>query len=385
MSNTVLKETALENLREFQEMSYADVSALILQRRFEEARTKYKSVYQSLECHLFDAAINLEITASHDDILEAMSGLAANMQEPEKLAAIGFDLSWNALYENEGVICDQGIEINLYSSDTYDFTGASEAELLEQCHSLETVWQGTFVEMTTMPLSGLGALARQFYDFALEQQDDPQHVIQTRAGNWIVNPNYIARHVAKLLMAIAYHEYMAGFAAQVDVPATMIFIIGEHDEIEVPVTFYRVEPNMIVAAHTGEETSEAPVVEDVQPEMQSAPLHAPEHESMEMPQVFEQETVLDEAQTPPLYAEPEIDSEPEIHAEPEMHEAPLPDATPGLGEPVLSDVMPHHEFGSVDAKANLGLPIKPKTFGQRIAKPEVGEIPPEFDTLAKQS
>ena len=85
----------------------------------------------------------------------------------------------------------------------------------------------------------MGALAQQFADHA-QKHNNLQGIIINENGGAIVDPVAISRHVAKLLLAIEYHRYMAEFVAEVEVPSEMVFIIGEHDEIEVPIVFYRV-------------------------------------------------------------------------------------------------------------------------------------------------
>ncbi len=239
MTDANSRQVALQNLRDFQEMSYADVYALIRQKRFGEAKTKYAAVLKSMGIELFSAALTVNITSSHDVLLECMSTIASSVSEPEKIRAVGFDLSTHAIQHDQNGKLSQGIEVSLYSEDVYDFSNASDEQIQMQCESTASEWQGCFMEIDSVALDGLGQIAQQFQDYE-KNQNNLQGIIENEGGAVIVDPNAIARHVAKLLVAIEYHRYMAEFVAEVEVPSQMVFIIGEHDEIEVPIVFYRV-------------------------------------------------------------------------------------------------------------------------------------------------
>jgi len=239
MTDANSRQVALQNLREFQEMSYADVYALIRQKRFEEAKTKYVSVLENMGVKEFNAALSLNITTPHDNLLSCMSGMAEKVSDPEKIRAVGFDLSAHVIYNDNNGRLTQGIEVSLYSEEAFDFLNASDALITLQCESAASEWQGAFLDIESCALDGLGALAQQFADHA-QKHNNLQGIIINENGGAIVDPVAISRHVAKLLLAIEYHRYMAEFVAEVEVPSEMVFIIGEHDEIEVPIVFYRV-------------------------------------------------------------------------------------------------------------------------------------------------
>jgi len=239
MSEANSTQIALQNLREFKEMSYSDVYSLIREKRFVEAKAKYSSVLETMECGLFASALELTITTPHDDLLIAMSNLAASVSEPEKIKAVGFDFSAHEIYHDEGRIIGQGIEISLYSEDVYAFATASDEELTNQCEAVTSDWQGYFMDVAGHPLEGLGAVAKEFSDY-LKGEVNHSGILNAEETTAVVDEQAIALHVAKLLVAIEYHRYMADFIVDIEVPDDMVFIIGEHDEIEVPIVFYRI-------------------------------------------------------------------------------------------------------------------------------------------------
>ncbi len=240
MSSPAFTQNAEQNLREFKEMSYADVYTLIRQMRFSEAREKYANVLANMDTNLFLAARNLEITTSHDELLDLMSGLAGNASEPENISAIGFDLSAHQVYDNVEGFTGQGLELSLFGKDVFDFNSASDEELQEQCEAVSSAWQGRHMDITAHPLQGLGEITRQFLDYQT-LSENTSGIIQSEEGSAVVDPDSIAYHVAKLLVAIEYHRFMAEFIREIDVPSDMVFIVGEHDEIEVPIVFHRVK------------------------------------------------------------------------------------------------------------------------------------------------
>ncbi len=242
MTDADSTQVALKNLRDFQEMSYSDVYAQIRQKRFEEAKAKYAAVLENMDIEQFKAALTLNISTSHDDLLECMSELAGGVSEPDKISAVGFDLSAHAIKHDENGVLNQGIEVSLYSEDVYDFAQATDEEITQQCESPASEWQGRFMDIGSVVLDGLGPIAQQFLDYARDHENS-QGILESEEGTEIVDPIAIVRHVAKLLVAIEYHRYMADFVAEVEVPSKMAFIVGEHDEIEVPIVFYRVGEN----------------------------------------------------------------------------------------------------------------------------------------------
>ncbi len=356
MTDANSRQVALQNLREFQEMSYFDVYALIRQKRFDEARTKYATVLESMGVQDFSAALDLKITTAHDVLLECMSAMAGSVAEPEKIRAVGFDLSAHVIYQDENGALNQGVEVSLFSQDVYDFSSASDEDLRNQCESSASDWQGNFIEINSLGLEGLGEIAQQFQIYA---QNHGYHtgVLESESGVSIVDPLVIARHVAKLLLAIEYHRYMAEFVAEVEVPSEMIFIIGEHDEIEVPIVFYRVGQAEAVTEVPVALSLEEPTVEtDQAPEVAHQELA-----QEETPAMYHQ---IDEEQpSPPVSIEveepmPALETEDVIEAEPsETIDAPQEQTEPE--EPQQEDEI------TSSAKARLGLSLAPKTFGQR--------------------
>lgn len=343
MTDANSRQVALQNLREFQEMSYADVYALIRQKRFEEAKVKYQAVLETMGVEDFNAALSLNITTPHDNLLECMSEMASKLSEPEKIRAVGFDLSAHVIYNDQNGRLSQGIEVSLYSEDIYDFTNASDALIRLQCESAASEWQGAFMDIESCALDGLGPLAQQFADHA-QHQNNLQGIIVSENGSAIVDPMAIARHVAKLLLAIEYHRYMAGFVAEVEVPSEMVFIIGEHDEIEVPIVFYRVGQAQQVAE---------PELPPVMP--------------VEEPQTLAAE------ETPSIYRDeaPEPVSEPLANAgaeNNEQHAKQVDQVSESISETLeaeKSDASQHDEEEIVSAgKASLGIAPQPKAFGQ---------------------
>lgn len=343
MTDANSRQIALQNLREFQEMSYADVYALIRQKRFEEAKSKYHAVLESMDVADFNAALSLNIKTPHDNLLDCMSEMASKVSEPEKIRAVSFDLSAHVIYNDHNGRLSQGIEVSLYSEDVYDFLNTSDSMIRLQCESAASEWQGTFMDIESCALDGLGSLAQQFADHA-QHQNNLQGIIENENGSVIVDPVAIARHVAKLLLAIEYHRYMAEFVAEVEVPSEMVFFIGEHDEIEVPIVFYRVGQ------------SQAAIEPQVQPVM-----------PVEEPQVLEAE------ETPPIFQ----DEAPEVVGDVKMQE-----------DQMLAEPIEHEEEQTTDAfveeevvasksqeeetvsagKASLGIPLQTKTFGQMSNK-----------------
>lgn len=334
MTDANSRQVALQNLREFQEMSYFDVYALIRQKRFEEARIKYAAVLESMGVDDFSAALNITISTPHDTLLEAMSSMASTVAEPDKIRAVGFDLSSHVIYNDAEGQLNQGIEVSLYSEDIYDFINASDEQLQVQCESTASEWQGNFMEIDSVGLDGLGSIVQQFHNHQTNYSN-PSGIIELESGNAIVDPIAIARHVAKLLVAIEYHRYMADFVAEVEVPSQMVFIIGEHDEIEVPIVFYRVgEPEVAPVVEPEVVIEQAPVEsvsEELPHEDAPAMYHPSEPAEAELSEVVEVEPVVEE----------------------NMPEADLP----------AEDEMP--EEVPTGAKAMLGIPLAPKTFGQR--------------------
>lgn len=344
MTDANSRQVALQNLREFQEMSYADVYTLIREKRFAEARQKYCAVLESMDTDQFNAALSLKITTPHDSLLDCMSEMASKVSEPEKIRAVGFDISAHVIYTDQNGRLSQGIEVSLYSEDVFDFINASDARLRLQCEATASEWQGAFMDIESCGLDGLGSLAQQFSDHA-QHQNNLQGIIVGENGSVIVDQVAIARHIAKLLLAIEYHRYMAEFVSEVEVPSEMVFIIGEHDEIEVPIVFYRVGQ-----AQQGVKTNLPPVM------------------PVEEPQVLAPE------ETPPIYQE---QSENETSQHEEVNSAPVgqPDVRqteilPEDPQEIIvdeagSEAPEQLEESPVSAgKASLGIAPQPKTFGQ---------------------
>ena len=386
MTDASSTQVALNNLREFQEMSYSDVYALIRQKRFDEAKEKYTAVLENMGVDEFDAARELKITTSHDDLLECMSGMAEGVDEPEKIRGVGFDLSAHALFHDENGNLNQGIEVSLFSEDVYDFTRASDEQLTQQCENTASDWQGHYMDIGSVALDGLGEIAQQFKDHA-QAHENSQGILETEEGAVIVDPVAIARHVAKLLVAIEYHRYMAEFVSEVEVPMEMVFIIGEHDEIEVPIVFYRVgeaqaeaQDDVQPAAQadmSAEEPGEAP---HELPDEETPPLYdnAAENSDEETAEpvdtaasgagarLYEQAKAQAEAQAEPVAQEEpvvaaaEVQQQPtdEIYEIPEAsaEEVPIEPAEAPKGEPMVS------------AQSTLGKPLAAKAFGQRSNK-----------------
>ena len=349
MTDANSRQVALQNLREFQEMSYADVYALIRQKRFEEARSKYQAVLETMGVEDLNAALTLNITTPHENLLECMSEIASKVSEPEKIRAVGFDLSAHVIFNDQHGRLNQGIEVSLYSEDVYDFINSSDEAIRMQCEAPASEWQGAFMDIESCALDGLGPLAQQFADHA-QHQNNLQGIIVSENGSAIVDPMAIARHVAKLLLAIEYHRYMAEFVAEVEVPSEMVFIIGEHDEIEVPIVFYRVGQ------------AQAAIEPELPPVM-----------PVEEPQTFAAE------ETPSIYQEEALEQDPvletvadesmkdnEQHAEQDAQ----------VAEPASENLETEHsEASSQDdeetissGKASLGIAPQPKAFGQRSNK-----------------
>ncbi len=342
MTEANSKEIASQNLRAFQEMSYSDAYSLIRQKRFDEAQAKYAGVLQNTECRLFDAALNLQITTPHDDLLECMSGMAGDVSEPEKIKAVGFDLSAHTIHQNQLGEWQQGIEISLYSQDVYDFENATDDDLTDQCERPANDWQGKFLEVESLGFSGLGDVVSQLEAYKSADMYNHEGVIETQQGNVIVDPNAIAHHLAKMLVAIEYHRYMAGFVEEVEVPSQMVFIIGEHDEIEVPIVFYR------VGAIQEMEPVISPVAESSpEPEVITPPIYDASHEE----ETSKEEPLVDTNE------EPEFGSD----IGKKLYEAAKVQSEASLEVPLRTQKV-------VTAKSLIGAPIEPKTFGQRSNK-----------------
>lgn len=348
------RQVALQNLREFQEMSYADVYALILQKRFEEAKSKYQTVLKSMNVADFNAALTLNITTPHDNLLDCMSEMASKVSTPEKIRAVGFDLSAHLIYHNNDGRLSQGVEVSLYSEDAYDFINASDTMIRLQCETAASEWQGAFLDIESCALDGLGALAQQFADHA-HHQNNLQGIIQKQNGNVIVDPVAIARHVAKLLLAIEYHRYMAEFVEEVEVPSEMVFIIGEHDEIEVPIVFYRVgqaqpklKPNL---------TPRMPIEKPQVLNAEDTPSMYQEQMPVEDNASYHEDEALQHYDA--VYTE-SVEQTCEENAEPLMEEQPE----------VFSDEVNAEVSGKVNdetiaaGKASFGIAPRAKTFGQ---------------------
>ena len=360
MTNADSRQVALQNLREFQEMSYADIYALIRQKRFDEARAKYTAVLESMGVEQFDAALNLHISTSHDDLLECMSGMAEKASEPEKISAVGFDLSAHAIYQDENGLLSQGVEVSLYSEDVYDFANVSDADITTQCESAASQWQGSFIDIESVGLDGLGAVVQQFTDYA-NGQDNPEGIIETESGTAIVDPMAIARHVAKLLVAVEYHRYMADFVAEVEVPSQMVFIIGEHDEIEVPIVFYRVGLNELQSQPAQEDLTTA-LSDRLEQVAAPAMYHPVEEEEVE--QSVEQTSDVGEQ----LYQAAKMHHEevsPSIETADSDFTNFAEETTQNTAENIVDETI---EEPISTAKALLGKSLAPKTFGQRSNK-----------------
>ena len=348
MTDANSSQVALQNLREFQEMSYSDVYALICQKRFEEAKAKYQAVLETMGVEDFSEAMSLNITTPHDILLECMSEMASKAPEPEKIRAVSFDLSAHVIYHDQDGCLNQGIEVSLYSEDVYDFINASDEIIRMQCEAPASEWQGAFMDIESCALDGLGGLAQQFETYA-KNQHNLQGIIENENGSAIVDPMAIARHVAKLLLAIEYHRYMAEFVAEVEVPSEMVFIIGEHDEIEVPIVFYRIGQDQ----------------QAIEPEL-STPLPNEQPHVLttdETPSIYQDEvpeSVLDEStQLNSLDTDPVVQSDEQILEN--LAEAGLEASQ----EEVSFDAAEHSEEEPVSVgKASLGIAPQPKTFGQ---------------------
>jgi hypothetical protein len=348
MTDANSSQVALQNLREFQEMSYSDVYALIRQKRFEEAKAKYQAVLENMGVEDFSAAISLNITTPHDILLECMSEMASKVSEPEKIRAVSFDLSAHVIYHDNDGQLNQGIEVSLYSEDVYDFINSSDEAIRMQCEAPASEWQGAFLDIESCALDGLGGLAQQFADHA-QQHHNLQGIIENENGSAIVDPMAIARHVAKLLLAIEYHRYMAEFVAEVEVPSEMVFIIGEHDEIEVPIVFYRIGQDQ----------------PSIEPEISTALTNDQPHvlTTEETPSIYQDEVpepALDESmQVNALNTEPMVQADEQILEN--LEEAGLEASQ----EKVSLDATEHAEEETVSVgKASLGIAPQPKTFGQ---------------------
>lgn len=385
MSEQDPQKAALNNLKEFKEMSYADVYSLICQRRFDEAKVKYETVLESVNQGHFIAAKNLQITTHFDDLLDFISSMASSVSNPEKIKAVGFDLSAHAIYETEDGICDQGIEVSLYSEDTYDFLLASDDELKLQCESVASDWQGAFMQIDTFALKGLGRIARQFHEHAIRSHNNDLGILQTPEGKYTVDPVAIARHVAKLLVAVEYHRYMAAFVEQVEVPSEMIFIIGEHDEIEVPIVFYRVGEETV-------ETPEPPVFE-APPTIYDEAMVA--GEAVEHSEKMEA-LIVEEEETPPLYHDELLIMQKNEAMHMDKMNSAIDDTiklrSAGSNEenlhileaieekaqkPVQAEIKPKRQPNMVSAKSMIGIPLTPRPFGQRMNN--IVEPEPELD------
>lgn len=340
MTDANLKQTALQNLRAFQEMSYSDVYSLIRQQRFDEAQGKYAGVLENTECRFFDAALSLEITTPHDHLLECMSGMASSAAEPEKIKAVSFDLSAHTIHEVEAGVWQQGIEVSLYSQDVYDFENASDENLTDQCEKTASDWQGNFLDVESVNFTGLAGIVTQLRTYISSDEYNYDGILETQQGNVIVDPNAIAYHIAKLLVAIEYHRYMADFVAEVEVPAQMIFIIGEHDEIEVPIVFYRVG---------AEESAEQNIEPAVEVETQETAQLQIEYEET----------------TPPIYdtshETKEESHEAEVAIVPEEPE----EIGSDIGKKLYATAKAQSEVPKmISAKSLIGLPLEPRAFGK---------------------
>lgn len=348
MTDANSSQVALQNLREFQEMSYSDVYVLIRQKRFEEAKLKYQAVLENMGVEDFSAAMSLNITTPHDILLECMSVMASKVSEPEKIRAVGFDLSAHVIYHDQDGHLNQGIEVSLYSDDVYDFINASDEAITMQCEAPASEWQGAFLDIESCALDGLGELAQQFENHA-RNQHNVQGIIENENGTATVDPMAIARHVAKLLLAIEYHRYMAEFVAEVEVPSEMVFIIGEHDEIEVPIVFYRIGQD-----HQALE----PALSTALPADQSHVL-TPE----ETPSIYN-----DEVSRPAMDENTHIDAsyaDTVDQADVQVSENLQEERLEAPQDEISSDATEHAEEEPVSVgKASLGIAPQPKAFGQ---------------------
>jgi len=359
MTDANSRQAAIQNLRDFQEMSYADVYALIRQKRFDEAKAKYIAVLESMEIDLFSGALNINITTPHDNLLECMSEIASKVENPEKIRAVGFDLSAHAIYNDQNGRLNQGIEVSLYSDDAYHFATASDAELTMQCEAPASEWQGAFMDIASCGLDGLGSIVQQFADHN-QKQNNLQGIIEQENGIAIVDPVAIGRHVAKLLVAIEYHRYMADFVAEVEVPSEMIFIIGEHDEIEVPVVFYRVGQEAVEVSQAAPVIAEKTVPADtsiISPEPITQEV-AVEHMEVEAPAMYhsmDDEQVMEEPQ-------PQSDIDVTQGVEPAIETETAPET---IAENEADVPSKNDEPERVSAKSMLGKPLTPRAFGQR--------------------
>lgn len=349
MNDADSRQVALQNLREFQEMSYFDVYALIRQKRFAEAKAKYAAVLENMGVADFSAASEVHITTPHDVLLDCMSQMAGSVSEPEKIRAVGFDLSSHIIFHDDNGQLNQGIEVSLYSEDIFDFANSSDEKLTMQCESSASEWQGNFIEISSVGLNGLGPIVQQFQTHA-QNLHNLQGIIQNENGTAIVDPVAIAKHVAKLLVAIEYHRYMASFVEEVEVPSQMVFIIGEHDEIEVPIVFYRVGEPQAKPAVQVETLVQAAVMQEALPEVETPSMYHPADEQNE--QAEETDQSIDHQQ---------LDLDEDI-----LNVAVLPETA--------------EEIASANAKALLGRSIEPKTFGQRSNKVLTGEEEDGEDT-----
>lgn len=356
MNNADSRQVALQNLRDFQEMSYFDVYALIRQKRFAEAKVKYAAVLENMGVADFSAALEVHITTPHDVLLDCMSQMAGSVSQPEKIKAVGFDLSAHVIYQGDNGQLTQGIEVSLYSEDIYDFANSSDEKLTMQCESSANEWQGNFMEINSVGLNGLGPIVQQFQAHA-KNQHNLQGIIQNENGTAIVDPVAIARHVAKLLVAIEYHRYMANFVEEVEVPSQMVFIIGEHDEIEVPIVFYRVGEPQAATQAQAESLVQAAVMQEALPEAETPSMYYPNDEHVEEATEAESNSSFDDQQS---------DRDEDI-----------------LNVAVLAETP--EEIASANAKALLGRSIEPKTFGQRSNKVLTGEEEDEKDEEQKSA
>ncbi len=239
------RQRLMEEFRTWEKEIFALSEQIIRSRAFAQGKARLAEMLAENPCRDFDVALKLHLSDSDGDIQKTIDALfrtyAAGGNDPAAITGLGIDLSEHAQGGSLEHGYVQGVEINLYSKQCFDFLGSTDAELVAIYSTYGTPWQGGFEDIETADFDGMHDMV------ALERQHPVQGyermgvVIENEGPDEQVRRSEVAyaRTLANALVAVEFHRFMHDLIPHLRLPHNMVIIVAEHDMLHIPQTHYR--------------------------------------------------------------------------------------------------------------------------------------------------
>lgn len=233
-------------IEEFQNHKHSvfDITRKVIQQReFSDGKEYIRKHLLDFPCREFDFFLNEKFSDPNNEIQKTIDIILMRHKDNlHRFSGLGFDLSDHAKSQDVSRVQYQGIEISLYNSNAYDFNSASDQELNKQCDSRQNEWQGQFDEVEEAYFAGAdnylkaSATSKNCCDlnYGIASGNRSDGLIEYGR-----DPIAWTHIIFEALVAVEFHRFMHEVIPTLCVPHDMVFVIGEHDLLFVPHTFYR--------------------------------------------------------------------------------------------------------------------------------------------------